>query len=64
VPGAEVQEGDFVTVSATAWREAGLGVEADAARGQVLLYIENRTTRPLVVPAGEIGLLITQTGQE
>jgi len=62
VPVVEVREGDFVTVSAAAWREAGLGIEADAVRGQILLYIENRTSRPLIVPAGEIGLLVTQTG--
>jgi hypothetical protein len=61
-PLAGAREGDFVTAAATAWREVGLTVEADAAPGQVLLYLHNRGIRPLSVPAGKVSLLVTQAG--
>lgn len=60
---AGVRPGDFVTAAATLWREAGLTVQADAASDRLLLYLGNPGPRPLRVPAGEVGLLVTQTGR-
>lgn len=56
------REGDFVGATASAWREAGIVVDADAAPGHIVLYLYNCGARPLSVPAGEIGLLVTQVG--
>lgn len=56
--GAEA--GDFVMVTAPALRASGISIEAEAQQGEVVLYLENRTPRPVSAVKAMIGALVVK----